>query len=122
MLSQPYSTSLTPNHHHQTRNHGSSGEFSLQRTSSVSSLLFARRSSTSSSYASSSTNQLSPFHQRIWYQQNPSSTELDHCWGGNGGGRRSREEHRDACQDLYDFLKLADLEEYYTAFSKHMKV
>ncbi|KAH9280050.1 Ack-related non-receptor tyrosine kinase [Echinococcus granulosus] len=129
MLSQPHSTSLTPNH--QTgnlENRGSSDRLALQRTSSVSSLLFVRRPSTTSSLASTASNQFSPLHQRICYRQNPSSSsiELDHCWGGGTGGSaacgRSREDQRDSCQDLYDFLKAADLEEYYTVFSKHLKI
>lgn len=129
MLSQPYSTSLTPSHQTGTlENHNSSDRLSLQRTSSVSSLLFARRPSTTSSLASAASNKLSPLHQYIRYRQVPSSSsiELDHCWGGgaggSGGSRRSREDQRDSFQDLYDFLKAADLEEYYTVFSKHLKV
>ncbi|KAL5970610.1 Activated Cdc42 kinase-like [Taenia solium] len=129
MLSQPYSTPLASSHQVGTlENRNSSDRLSLQRTSSVSSLLFARRPSTTSSLASTVSNQISPLHQYIQYRQIPSSSsiELDHCWGGgtggSGGGRRSREDQRDSYQDLYDFLNAADLEEYYTVFSKHLKI
>uniref|UniRef100_A0A5K3EHV7 non-specific protein-tyrosine kinase n=1 Tax=Mesocestoides corti TaxID=53468 RepID=A0A5K3EHV7_MESCO len=120
MLSQPHSSLLTPNHQSGTLEHrGSSDRNRLHRTSSFSSLLFTRRPSTSSSVASSSSI-YSPLHQNIWSRQTPISTELDHCWGG--GGRRSREVQRESYQDFYDFLKAADLDEYYSVFSKHLKI
>lgn len=131
MLSHPYNTSLSPVHTTSGNlNFRPNGRTNIQRTSSVSSLLFTRRPSTASSLAGVS-NQLSPLHQRDWHRPAPayssnSITDLDHCFGGSGGGsgtiRRCREEQRDVGQDLYDFLKSADLEEYYTVFSKHLKV
>lgn len=129
MLSHPHNSSLSPSH--QTIGvRGLNGRTNIQRTSSVSSLLFTRRPSTSSLAGVS--NQLSPLHQRLCQRPEPtyssaSITDLDHCFGGSGGGcnrniRRSRDDQRDGGQDLYDFLKGADLEEYYTVFSKYLKV
>ncbi|VDL56988.1 unnamed protein product [Hymenolepis diminuta] len=128
MLSHPHNSSLSPSHQ-TTGVRGLNGRASIQRTSSVSSLLFTRRPSTSSLAGVS--NQLSPLHQRLYQRPEPtyssaSITDLDHCFGGSGGGcnrniRRSRDDQRDGGQDLYDFLKGADLEEYYTVFSKYLK-
>ncbi|KAM7543246.1 hypothetical protein Aperf_G00000016918 [Anoplocephala perfoliata] len=127
MLSQPSANSLTPSHKTAGTlgNLGINGRQSIQRTSSVSSLLFARRPSTASSLAGVS-SQLSPLHQRVWHRVDPSfsttsATDLDHCFGGGCSVRRPRDEQRDAGQDLYDFLKASDLEEYYTVLSKHLK-
>lgn len=129
MLSQPSINSLTPSHKiaGTLGNLSISRRQSIQRTSSVSSVLFARRPSTASSLVRVS-SQLSPLHQRVWLRVDPSfsttsATDLDHCFGGGGGCsvRRPRDEQRDAGQDLYDFLKVSDLEEYYTVFSKHLK-
>lgn len=89
--------------------HRSPDRFSLYRTASFSILSGPR----------------SPLHRHSRLPSLATNTnELDACWGGSGGigGQRKTPDSPDNGKDLYEFLKEAQLDHYYTVFSKHLKV